>query len=108
MTEEQGLLDFFDLLERVSPTFGSVLKFHMQRRLGVDPIKVLFEKPRLFLEVLCELLGGEEECNFVLRAVVEEINAIAKLRLPPGILFSALKKGDVKTIKWLLRKAKER
>lgn len=95
-------LDVFAILDRVSPSFGSILRYHMAKLLGADPLEVMYRSPSAFYEAMCEALGSKEACDYTLRVLAEEISSEEGVSVDPDLLISALKGGVSDTLRWIL------
>jgi len=99
-------LDIFRILDEIAYPVGSVLKYHMRKRLKRDPSGLLEKDPKAFYDLLKEILGLNADAFLIVLSDV--LKREYEVGLSGEKLIRALRENDKDYVRYLLDKVRSR
>ncbi len=89
-----------EIMNRVAYPTGTVIEFHLRRRLRRDPKMVLLEDPKRYYDALLEIFRGEEEAViWLIKTALEVASSKTGLYIDPLEFIEALRTGDKEVVR---------
>lgn len=101
-----SILDIFRVLDEIAYPVGSVLRYHMRKRLKRDPSDLFERDPKAFYDLLREILGLNAEAFLV--ALSDVLREEYGVNLNGEELIRALREDDKYYVKYLLNEVRKR